>query len=237
MGSRAKHLVVFSGAGISAESGLSTFRDFGGLWQHHRIDEVASLEAWRKQPREVLRFYNEWRKQVLEAQPNLAHLALKNLERHYQVSIITQNVDDLHERAGSSNVLHLHGEIFKARSTRNPELVYRLQGPDLNWGDTCELGSQLRPHIVWFGEEVTQFNQAAHLMRQADILMVVGSSLAVYPASSLLQYAPEHAPKYIIDPRQPRMARMQNLSFIQSVASKGVPQLARELIAVESLAH
>lgn len=237
MGSRAKHLVVFSGAGISAESGLSTFRDFGGLWQHHRIDEVASLEAWRKQPREVLRFYNEWRKQVMEAQPNPAHIALKNLERNYQVSIITQNVDDLHERAGSSSVLHLHGEIFKARSTRNPELIYHLQGPDLNWGDTCELGSQLRPHIVWFGEEVTQFNQAAHLMRQADIVMVVGSSLAVYPASSLLQYVPEHAPKYIIDPRQPRMARMQNLSFIQSVASKGVPQLARELIALESLAH
>lgn len=234
---RPKHLVVLSGAGVSAESGLSTFRDFGGLWHHHRIEEVASLEAWQKHPRLVLEFYNERRRQALTAHPNAGHQALALLEQSYQVTIITQNVDNLHEQAGSSSVVHLHGEIFKARSTRDPDLVYQLQGPDLNWGDTCELGSQLRPHIVWFGEEVPYFKRAAHLVKQADIFVVVGTSLGVYPASSLLNYVPENTPKYIVDPRRPELPRVSNLYYIQAVASRGLPQLARELIALESLAR
>ncbi|GEM48562.1 SIR2 family NAD-dependent protein deacylase [Deinococcus cellulosilyticus] len=234
---RLKHLVVLSGAGISAESGLSTFRDFNGLWHHYRVEEVASLDAWKKHPKLVLEFYNERRRQAIEAKPNAGHQALAMLEQHYQVTIITQNVDHLHEQAGSSSVVHLHGELFKARSTLDPELVYQLQGTELNWGDTCEQGSQLRPHIVWFGEEVSQFKHAAHLVRQADIFIVVGTSLAVYPASSLLHHVPEDTPKYIIDPRRPELPRIPNVSFIQAVASRGLPQLARELIALESLAR
>lgn len=185
----------------------------------------------------VLDFYNERRRQVLEAQPNLAHLALAQLESVFEVTIITQNVDDLHERAGSTQVLHLHGELRKVRSTLNPELVYTLDGSELQWGDTCELGSQLRPHIVWFGEEVPQFSRASALIREADIFMVVGTSLAVYPASSLLHLLPEKIPKYLIDPRRPNISPLPNLYFIQSVASRGVPQVAQELIALESLAH
>ncbi|GGJ51063.1 SIR2 family NAD-dependent protein deacylase [Deinococcus roseus] len=234
---RTKHLVVLSGAGISAESGLSTFRDFNGLWHQYRIEEVASIEAWNQHPRLVLDFYNERRKQAITASPNAGHQALALLEQHYQVTIITQNVDNLHEQAGSSSVVHLHGELFKARSTQDPELVYQLEGPELNWGDTCELGSQLRPHIVWFGEEVPHFKRAAHLVRSADIFIVVGTSLAVYPASSLLNYLPEDTPKYIIDPRRPTLPRISNVSFIQAVASRGLPQLAQELIALQNLTH
>lgn len=224
-----KKLVILSGAGISAESGISTFRDSGGLWENHRIEDVATPEAWRKNPDLVLNFYNERRKQALSVQPNPAHYALVELEKHYDVQIITQNVDNLHEIAGSTNVVHLHGELFKSESTKNPELIYDIPSWELKKGDLCELGSQLRPHIVWFGEAVPMMDVAMDITAQADIFVVVGTSLAVYPAAGLVHYVNAYKPIYIIDPVKPDITFRKNMTFIQEKASVGMEKLKNEL--------
>ncbi len=184
-----KKLVVLTGAGVSQESGLKTFRDMGGLWEQYDVTDVASLEAWERDPELVLRFYNERRKKLWEAEPNAAHLEIARLEEFFDVDVVTQNVDDLHEQAGSNRVLHLHGELRKARSTADPDLVYTLTHWELNTGDLCEKGSQLRPHIVWFGEQVPYIGKAASLVAGADILVIIGTSLAVYPAAGLVDFA------------------------------------------------
>lgn len=194
-----KHLVVISGAGLSAESGLKTFRDADGLWENHHVMEVASIGGWMKNPSLVLEFYNQRRAQLLKSQANHAHRTLAELEKDFKVSIITQNVDDLHERAGSTHVLHLHGELLKVRSSDHPDLVYNFTG-NLSLGDLCEKGSQLRPDIVWFGEEVPRIDPAIELVKQADIVLVVGTSLIVYPAAGLINYAPRSCKKFLIDP-------------------------------------
>ncbi|WP_420553728.1 SIR2 family NAD-dependent protein deacylase [Tenacibaculum aiptasiae] len=225
-----KRLVVLTGAGISAESGIKTFRDADGLWEGHDIYEVASPEGFRANPELVLDFYNQRRKQLLEVSPNEAHFNLVKLEEHFQVDIITQNVDDLHERAGSSNVLHLHGELLKARSTAHEHLVYNWDS-DITLGSLCEQNSQLRPHIVWFGEEVPMLEKAVEITLQADILVIIGTSMQVYPAASLIDYAPENTPIYFIDPK-PAMSSnsMNNLTVIKDVASLGTDKLIEHLI-------
>lgn len=224
-------LVVLSGAGISAESGLRTFRDMGGLWENYSIEDVCTPEAWLRNPELVLSFYNQRRNSLLNAQPNAAHLALASLETYFQVHIVTQNVDDLHERAGSSSVLHLHGELTKSRSTKNPSLVYDIQGEGLRLGDLCEEGSQLRPHIVWFREPVPLMDQAIEIVSEADIFLVVGTSLAVYPAASLIFYVGRDVPKYIVDPVLPEVPDgVSSVECIQKKASVGVPELAEYLI-------
>ena len=210
-----KKIVVLTGAGISAESGLKTFRDSDGLWEGYNVYDVATPEAWRKNPAMVQEFYNLRRKGVIEAIPNDAHIAIAQLEKYFDVQIITQNIDDLHERAGSSKVLHLHGEIKKSQSTRNPNLVYNIKGWQLQMGDLCELGSQLRPFIVWFGESVPLIEDAAYLASQADIFVVVGTSLVVYPAAGLLNVIDEQIPVYIVDPGEP--------SFLPAVRGLGRP--------------
>ncbi|MFO7939831.1 MAG: NAD-dependent deacylase [Bacteroidales bacterium] len=225
-----KKLVVLSGAGISQESGIRTFRDMGGLWEEYDVMELASPEAWARQPELVLRFYNERRKQLLTCQPNKAHYALKELEAYFDVQIVTQNVDDLHERAGSSKVLHLHGELRKARSTANEAWVYPIEGWELKIGDTCEKGSQLRPHVVWFGEPVPFIEQAAEEASQADIFVVVGTSLNVYPAAGLVQYVQPGVPIYLIDPGEVAMRLPENTTFIKAKAGDGVPRLLQTLI-------
>ena len=222
-------LVVLTGAGISSESGIKTFRDSDGLWENYRIQDVATPEAWMANPVLVQGFYNMRRKAVMEAKPNAAHQALAEYQSHFDIIIITQNIDDLHERAGSKNVLHLHGEITKSQSTRNPNLVYDIDGYELKMGDTCELGAQLRPFIVWFGESVPKMEDAIELVQEADIVMVVGTSLQVYPAAGLVNYAPATSPIYIIDPGAPAYSHRNNLTFIQQKASVGVPQLLENL--------
>lgn len=193
-------IVVLSGAGVSAESGLKTFRGNNGLWEGYRVEEVATPEAWRANPNMVQEFYNHRRKACQEAVPNGAHKAIASLEKNYEVIVITQNVDDLHERAGSSFVLHLHGELMKSRSTVDAKLVYPIKGDRIEMGELCEKGSQLRPHIVWFGESVPLMEQAIHLIRDADIILVIGTSLMVYPAAGLMHYAPNGSKLYLIDP-------------------------------------
>lgn len=228
----AQRIVVFTGAGVSAESGLSTFRDPEGIWAQYRIEEVATPAAWKRDPQKVLDFYNARRRQLLQVAPNTAHYALAGLEAHFEdVHIITQNVDDLHERAGSTRVLHLHGELRKVRSTRYPELIYPWDD-DLHLGDLCERGHQLRPHIVWFDEEVPLLPDAADLTRQADIFIVVGTSLAVYPAASLACYAFEEIPCYYIDPNPQinwEMQHLKNLKIVAKPATEGVPIVVEEL--------
>jgi NAD-dependent deacetylase len=219
-----KKIIVLSGAGISAESGISTFRDSDGLWEKHRIEDVATPEGWQNDPELVLRFYNGRRRQLLDVQPNAGHRALADLEKEHDVYIVTQNVDDLHERAGSTRVLHLHGELRKVRSTRHEDLVYDWD-EDLKLGDCCERGAQLRPHIVWFGEMVPMLEPAALLAAQADVFMVVGTSLQVYPAAGLMGYAPRFTPIYYIDPRpqlNSELSRMPRLTVIAEPASIGV---------------
>lgn len=225
-----KHIVVFTGAGISAESGIKTFRDSGGLWEEHDINDVATPQAWSRNPSLVLEFYNKRRKQVLEAEPNAAHYALASLEQKYNVTIITQNIDNLHERAGSSNIVHLHGEIMKSRSTVDPSLIYDVKGAEIKVGEKCKKGSQLRPHIVWFGEAVPEMENAYLLAEKADIFIVVGTSLNVYPAAGLVDFAPGDIPKYLIDPGSFRIAGIRNLTFIKEKASIGVPMLAGQLL-------
>lgn len=223
-----KKLVVLSGAGISAESGLKTFRDSDGLWEGYNIEDVATPGAWRKNRGLVLEFYNYRRKNVLAAQPNAAHYGLASLQENFDVHIITQNIDDLHERAGSQNVLHLHGEIFKMRSERNEALVYDIRD-DIRLGDTAEDGAQLRPHIVWFEEPVPKIEEAIPIVHDADIFVVVGTSLVVYPAAGLITYSRSDIPKYIIDRNIPNTSSMYNLTAIQKPATAGVNDLIETL--------
>jgi NAD-dependent deacetylase len=227
-----KKLVVLTGAGISAESGIRTFRDAGGLWEGYRIEDVATPEAWRKDPELVTRFYNERRRNVLDAQPNVGHLGLVELEKHFEVQIITQNVDDLHERAGSSNIIHLHGELLKVRSSVIEELVYD-RTTDVNIGDKCEKGHQLRPHIVWFGEAVPMMDIALQATMNADVFVVVGTSLVVYPAASLVNYVRKGRPIYIIDPKRPDVSLTSNIHFIEKTATEGVTELINLLLQDE----
>ena len=217
-----KKLIILTGAGISQESGIKTFRDADGLWNNYRIEEVASPVAWERDPQMVLDFYNMRRKQLYEVEPNEAHLTLARLEEHYEVQIITQNVDDLHERAGSTRVLHLHGELKKVRSTLDPDLVFTLEGWELKLGDLCEKGSQLRPHIVWYGEPVPNIMAATAMVRHADIFLVIGTSLNVYPAAGLLQYVPSGVPKYFIDPVAQPQYYIPNLTIIREKATDGM---------------
>lgn len=222
-------LVVLTGAGISAESGLKTFRDSDGLWEGYNIEDVATPRAWKKDPKLVLEFYNYRRKNVAEVMPNAAHIGLTELEKHFDVTIITQNIDDLHERAGSTNIIHLHGEIFKMRSERNETLVYPIKG-DINIGDKAEDGGQLRPHIVWFEEAVPKIEEAIPVVHDADIFVVVGTSLVVYPAAGLVNYASRLIPKYIIDKRIPYTSPIQNLIIIEKPATEGVRELLEKIL-------
>jgi len=224
-------IIVLTGAGISAESGIRTFRDAGGLWEGHKVEDVATPEAWRRQPAIVLTFYNERRKQLLDVLPNEAHLALARLESKHEVVIITQNVDDLHERAGSSHVIHLHGELLKARSDVHEDLIYEWK-EDIRLGDKCERGYQLRPHIVWFGEMVPLLEKAIDEISDAEIVLVIGSSMQVYPAASLVAYAPADAAIYYIDPNPQvnyELARRQGLQIIEKAASIGVPEVLSKI--------
>jgi NAD-dependent deacetylase len=225
-----KKLVVLTGSGISAESGLRTFREMGGLWEEYDVQEVASPHAWENDMDLVLRFYNERRKQLFEASPNAGHTGLAELEQYFDVEIITQNVDDLHERAGSSKVLHLHGELKKVRSTLDPSLVHELDGWELKRGDTCAKGSQLRPHIVWFGESVPLIEDAVEIVRLADAFAVIGTSLLVYPAAGLVDYVPHGVPIYLVDPNEIPVPRHREVDFIQEKASSGLPILKDKLL-------
>jgi NAD-dependent deacetylase len=219
------HIVVLSGAGISAESGLKTFRDSGGLWENHHIEDVATPEAWHRNRALVLRFYNDRRKAMHEARPNPGHLEIASWEKHARVSVITQNVDDLHERAGSTSVLHLHGELAKARSTADPSLISPVSGWEIREGDLCALGSQLRPHIVWFGEAVTEMPRAEEIAATADVLIVVGTSLQVYPAASLAWSAPATARRFLVDPNPPAAPDFEILPHPASTGLGKVTQL------------
>jgi NAD-dependent deacetylase len=226
-----KKLVVLTGAGISAESGIKTFRDSGGLWEGHRVEDVATPEGWKRNPEMVLEFYNQRRKQAMDVKPNRGHEILVELEQHFDVTVITQNVDNLHERAGSSRVIHLHGSLFESRSTKNPALVYPISGWELKWGDVCELGSQLRPNIVWFGEAVPMIEVAADIASGADIFLVVGTSMVVYPAAGLIDYVPTQVKKYVIDPKKPEILHVPNLEFITEKASTGMETLRVLLVS------
>ncbi|MFN2439117.1 MAG: NAD-dependent deacetylase [Chitinophagaceae bacterium] len=219
-----KKLVVLTGAGISAESGLKTFRDSDGLWEGFDINEVATATAWHKNPSLVLDFYNQRRKNVKEVQPNSAHIALAELEKDFDVTIVTQNIDDLHERGGSTNVLHLHGEIFKMRSVNDENLTYHIDG-DINLGDVAKDGGQLRPHIVWFEEPVPMIELAIGVLKTADILLIVGTSLVVYPAAGLVNYAPWQTPKFIVDKKIPSATALYNLTAIEKSATEGMKEM------------
>lgn len=223
-----QNIVILTGAGISAESGLKTFRDSDGLWEGYDIQDVATPEAWKKNPGLVQQFYNERRKAVLEARPNAAHYALVQLEEKYNVYIITQNIDDLHERAGSTNVLHLHGVITKSQSDVDSTLTYPIDGWELTERDVCEYGQPLRAHVVWFGEQVPNMDTAASLCAVADIFAVIGTSLQVYPAAGLTQYVPQHTQKFVVD----KKASYQNsgVTVIENIASVGVPEMVSKIL-------
>lgn len=222
-------LVVLTGAGISAESGLKTFRDSDGLWEGYNIEDVATPRAWRRDPQLVLDFYNMRRRAVKEANPNQAHYILAELEQHYDVQIVTQNIDDLHERAGSTNVLHLHGEIFKMRSEEDEDLVYEIYN-DISLGDTAADGTQLRPHIVWFEEPVPKIADAIPVMQSADIFVLIGTSLVVYPAAGLVNYVEDRVVKYVIDRKIPPVSRYSNIVRIEKNATDGINDLRRILL-------
>jgi NAD-dependent deacetylase len=224
-----KHIVILSGAGISAESGIKTFRDSDGLWMGHNVQDVATPRGFAKDPALVLNFYNERRRDVAAAKPNAAHIGLAALEDDFDVTIITQNIDDLHERGGSKNVLHLHGEIFKMRSVADDETIYEIRG-DINVGDLNEKGVQLRPFIVWFEEPVPMMEKAAALLHNCDYFVVIGTSLQVYPAASLLHYAPTFLPKFIIDKKIPEIGDYINLTKIEKSATEGVEELRKQLL-------
>lgn len=223
-------IVVLTGAGISAESGISTFRDSGGLWEGHDVMEVASVEGWRNDPEKVLEFYNVRRRQAMEAEPNEGHKAVARLEEYYDVTVITQNVDLLHEKAGSSNVIHLHGKLNEACSEKNPDYIIDLGGEPIKIGDTCPEGGQLRPNIVWFGEMVPKMYDAALETQQADMLLVIGTSLVVYPAASLVNEVPPDAEIYVVDPKKPDAYFSNQVHFIEDTAAKGAPKLVEQLI-------
>lgn len=224
-------IVILSGAGISAESGLKTFRDSDGLWEGHNVMEVATPQGWKTNQELVLQFYNERRKQLLEVQPNEAHKALVQLENKYDVHIITQNVDDLHERAGSSQVMHLHGELLKVRSTTDMTLIYEWN-VDLKTGDLCEKGAQLRPHIVWFGEDVPLLEKAATIVSQADYLIIVGTSMQVYPAASLVNYTRNDTHIYFVDPN-PSISASDQLTIYAENATSGLKKITEQLLRVQ----
>lgn len=226
-----KHIVVLTGAGISAESGLKTFRDSDGLWNGYNVYDVATPGAWKKDPAMVLDFYNQRRRDVAAAKPNAAHTGLAELEKDFEVTIITQNIDDLHERAGSSNIIHLHGEIFKMRSEKNEQLIYDIR-TDIHPGDKAADGAQLRPHIVWFEEPVPMIEKAVRMMEDCDCFVVVGTSLQVYPAASLLQYVPRYLPKYIIDKVIPSVPTSPNMYFIEKPATEGIMALKEMLYSL-----
>ena len=229
-----KKIIVLTGAGVSAESGINTFRDADGLWEGHDVMEVATPQGFQKNPELVLNFYNERRRQLFNVLPNEAHKALVLLEKHFDVNIITQNVDDLHERAGSTQVIHLHGELLKARSIHNPYNIIDWK-TDIKIGDLSDDGKQLRPHIVWFGEEVPLLEKAASITQTANILIIIGTSMQVYPAASLIHYAPRNTPIFFIDPK-PNISQtdFKELTIIQASAAKGVPVLVSDLIGRES---
>ena len=224
-----RKLVVLSGAGMSAESGLRTFREMGGLWEEYDVYEVASPGGWARDPELVLRFYNERRKQLLETEPNRGHFALAELEQDFEVSIVTQNVDDLHERAGSTKVLHLHGELMKSQSTLDPSLVYDVEGWELKMGDRCEKGSQLRPHVVWFGEPVPAIEEAAMLVSEAELFVIIGTSMNVYPAAGLIHYVPATARIFLIDPNEVSVAGYAGIRVIRKGAGEGVDEFIKLL--------
>lgn len=224
-----KKVVVLSGAGISQESGIPTFRDSNGLWEGYDVMEVATPEGWAKNPALVLDFYNQRRKRALEVKPNRGHEILAALEKDFDVTIVTQNVDNLHERAGSTNVIHLHGSLFEARSSLDESLVYPIEGWELKMGQTCEKGSQLRPNIVWFGEMVPMMEVAARHAATADIFIVVGTSMVVYPAAGLIHYVPFESMKYIVDPKRPDVGNLPYTKFIEEKASTGLEIVMREL--------
>lgn len=215
---------------MSAESGIATFRDHGGLWRTHRMADLATPEAWKRNPELVLEFYNQRRKKLFEVEPNAGHKALVRLEKKYDVQIITQNVDDLHERAGSSKVLHLHGELRKVVSTVDPNLVYDIGDRPLKLGDLCEKGSQLRPYVVWFGEPVPMIHEASKLSSQAEVFIVIGTSMVVYPAASLIHYVATEIPKYYVDPKAFDVHGIKNLMVIKQKAGTGIPELVDELL-------
>ena len=223
-----KNLVILSGAGISAESGIKTFREMGGVWENYDITQVASPQAWKSNPQIVLDFYNQRRKQLFNSEPNKAHYNIADLEKYFNVEIITQNVDDLHERAGSKNVLHLHGELKKARSTVDENLIYKLKNWELKLGDKCQKGSQLRPHIVWFGENVPEFENAIKKTKSADFFVVIGTSLNVYPAAGLINYTNKNTRLFLIDIND--VKSNPNVTFIKEKASIGTSILANILL-------
>ncbi len=227
-----KKIVALTGAGISAESGLATFRGSDGLWEGHRIEDVATPEGWTSNPELVLEFYNQRRSAARAAQPNAGHLALAELEEDFEVVVVTQNVDDLHERAGSSRIIHLHGKLFESRSSYFDQLIYPMEADRIELGDLCEKGHQLRPNIVWFGEAVPLMERAMEEAATADAMLVVGTSLQVYPAAGLVNYVRRDTPIYIIDPSQPPVTARPNLHFVTEPASTGVPRVAKELRAL-----
>jgi len=218
-------LVVLTGAGISAESGLKTFRDSDGLWEGYNVYDVATPEAWERNPELVQEFYNERRRQVVAAQPNAAHRILAELEKDFDVEIVTQNIDDLHERAGSTKITHLHGIITRSQSSLRPSLTYPIEGTEIKMGERCKLGSQLRPHVVWFGEAVPMIEVAAKICEKADLFVLIGTSLAVYPAAGLIDFVPREVKKYIIDPKTPDVKRYQHVITIEQNAVNGMEQL------------
>lgn len=230
MNGELRKLVVLTGAGISAESGLKTFRDAGGLWEGHDVMEVATPQAWERNRALVLEFYNQRRKQAMEVKPNDGHLALAELEEYFDVSIITQNVDSLHELAGSTKVLHLHGQLNEVRSTADSSLIYTLDGWELKEGDKCEKGSQLRPNIVWFGEAVPMMEPAIETVLSADVFIVAGTSLVVYPAASLLDFVGEEIPKFIVDPKVPEVNGKENMYIYEEAASTGLKKVQEKLL-------
>jgi NAD-dependent deacetylase len=223
-------LVALTGAGISAESGIPTFRDSGGLWEGHNVEDVATPEGFRRNPELVLDFYNQRRKRAYEVEPNRGHIVFKELEDHFDVTIVTQNVDNLHERAGSSKVIHLHGSLFESRSTKDESLVYPIKGWELKLGDLCEKGHQLRPNIVWFGEMVPMMEVAANLASEADVFVVAGTSMLVYPAAGLIEYVAHEIPKYIVDPNKPNIAGGTNIHFVTEKASTGMDKVKATIL-------
>lgn len=227
-----ERLVILTGAGMSAESGIRTFRDSDGLWEEYEVTDVATPMAWQKNMPLVLRFYNERRKQLAAAEPNDGHRGIAELEKYFDVYVITQNIDNLHERAGSKNILHLHGELTKAKSTTDPSLIYDIGYKDIIEGDKCEKGSQLRPHIVWFGEAVPMMDEAVRITETADIFAVIGSSLVVYPAAGLINFAPPGVPVFLIDPKEVSVPLTRRIEVIKEKASKGVDILTGKLFSI-----
>jgi NAD-dependent deacetylase len=227
-----KKVIIFSGAGMSAESGISTFRDSGGLWEQFNIEDVATPEAWKKNPDLVTDFYNQRRKQVIEANPNVAHQLIASMENEFSVQVITQNIDDLHERAGSTNVMHLHGNIRFAKSSgpQQEDKYYLIEGWELTATDTCPDGFRLRPHVVWFGEQVPALNEAAKILQEADILVVIGTSLQVYPAAGLVDFAPDYCKCYVIDPNVDEFDIPSNFVKIKANAGVGVRELIKRMV-------